>query len=103
MRLTDSRTHSRTAGRRKRRVIGADKVELFAALAAASVNVDTIIQIDSEIVFSATPEQREDVARSLTGLGVDWTERLDLGRVSVVGGGMKSPPGIAADIFAVIR
>jgi aspartate kinase len=85
------------------RVVGADKAELFAALAAASVNVDTIIQIDSEIAFSATHEERDDVARVLTGLGVSWTERLDLGRVSVVGGGMKSHPGIAADIFAVIR
>jgi aspartate kinase len=85
------------------RVFHADKAELFAALAAASVNVDTIIQIDSEIVFSATYEEREDVARVLTELGAAWTERRDLGRVSVVGGGMKSHPGVAADIFAVIR
>jgi aspartate kinase len=85
------------------RVIGADQADLFAALAAASVNVDTIIQIDDEIVFSATKEERDDVARALASLGLCWIERLDLGRITVVGGGLKSHPGIAADIFAVIR
>jgi aspartate kinase len=85
------------------RVVGAGNAELFGALAEASINVDTILQIDSEIVFSTTHEERDAVTRVLTGLGAVWTERLDLGRVSVVGNEMKSHPGIAAAIFAVIR
>jgi aspartate kinase len=85
------------------RVIGADQADLFAALAAASLNVDAIIQIDDEIVFSATGKAHDDVARVLASLGLCWIERLDLGRVTVVVGGLKSHPVVTAGIFAVIR
>jgi aspartate kinase len=85
------------------RFVGADQADLFASLAAASVNVDGLIQIDDEIVFSAPREQRADVARALAWLGLCWTERLDLGRITVVGGELTNHPGIAARIFAVIR
>jgi aspartokinase len=74
-----------------------------ASAIAASVNVDTIIQIDDEIVFSAKHEDRDDVDRALARLGLCWSERVDLARVSVLGGGMKSHPGVAPDIFAVVR
>jgi aspartate kinase len=84
------------------RVVGADQADLFGALAGASVNVDTIIRVDNEFVFSSALDECDDVAHVLAGLGVRWSSRVDLGRVSIVGGGMKSHPGIAAAIFAVV-
>jgi aspartate kinase len=84
------------------RVAGATPAALFGALADASVNVDTIVQTGPEIVFSAPPEDRADAARALDGLGVDWDARDDLGKVSLVGAGMKSHPGVAAKTFATL-
>jgi len=82
--------------------IGADV--LFDALARASVNVDTIVQITAdEIVFSAPMEDRADAERTLASLGGTWSARDDLGKVSVVGAGMKSHPGIAAKTFATLH
>ena len=77
--------------------------DLFEALASASINVDTIIQIGSEIVFSAPLEDRADTAATLERLGATWTERDDLGKVSIVGAGMKSHPGVAARTFGTLR
>ena len=85
------------------RVAGASAATLFAALADASVNVDTIIQTGPEVVFSAPVEDREDAKRALDGLGVDWSARDDLGKVSLVGAGMKSHPGVAAKTFATLE
>src|SRR5207247_723626 len=76
---------------------------LFAALADASVNVDTIVQTSSEIVFSAPVEDRPDAAGALDSLGVQWSARDDLGKVSLVGAGMKSHPGVAAKTFATLE
>jgi aspartate kinase len=85
------------------RVAGTTPARLFAALADAQVNVDTILQGGSEaIVFSAPVEDATAAARTLDGLGVEWTSRDDLGKVSVVGAGMKSHPGIAAKTFATL-
>jgi aspartate kinase len=82
--------------------IGADA--LFDALARASVNVDTIVQITvNEIVFSAPTEDRGDAERTLESLGARWSSRDDLGKVSIVGAGMKSHPGVAAKTFATLR
>ena len=82
--------------------IGADV--LFDALAQASVNVDTIVQITAdEIVFSAPMEDRADAERTLDSLDGTWSARDDLGKVSVVGAGMKSHPGIAAKTFATLH
>jgi aspartate kinase len=72
-------------------------------LAAASVNVDTIIRTGEEIVFSAPDEDHQQIASTLDGLdGVKWSVRDDLGKVSVIGAGMKSHPGIAARTFATL-
>ena len=84
------------------RVEGVPAARLFAALAEASVNVDTIVQTSSEIVFSAPDADHEDAARVLDGLGAPWSGRYDLGKVSVVGAGMKSHPGIAAKTFSIL-
>jgi aspartate kinase len=84
------------------RVEGVRAAELFSALADASVNVDTIVQTGPEIVFSAPVGDRPDVAATLDRLDVRWSARDDLGKVSVIGAGMKSHPGIAAKTFAVL-
>src|SRR5919201_4246974 len=75
---------------------------LFGALAEASVNVDTIVQTSPEIVFSAPAEERPEVEAVLERLGVQWSARDDLGKVSLIGAGMKSHPGIAAKTFATL-
>jgi aspartate kinase len=84
-------------------VQGATRARLFGALAEASVNVDTIVQTGPEIVFSAPVEDREEAARTLDSLGLTWTSRDDLGKVSLVGAGMKSHPGVAAKTFATLE
>jgi aspartate kinase len=85
------------------RVEGATAAQLFGALAEASINVDTIVQTGSEIVFSAPVEDRPDAERALDSLGVTWSARDDLGKVSLVGAGMKSHPGVAAKTFATLE
>jgi aspartate kinase len=85
-------------------VSGIGAAELFDALAGAAVNVDTIVQVSAgEILFSAPSDDRADVERTLARLGADWSLRDDLGKVSVVGAGMKSHPGVAAKTFATLR
>jgi aspartate kinase len=80
-----------------------EPADLFKALAVTSINVDTVIQIGADIVFSTPIEDRNDVEETLKGLDVDWTEQTQLGKVSVVGAGMRSNPGVAADAFATLR
>ena len=72
------------------RVDGARPAQLFGALAQAAVNVDTIVQTNAEIVFSAPVEDKPDAARTLDALGVSWTARDDLGKVSLVGAGIEA-------------
>jgi aspartate kinase len=85
---------------------------LFRALADDSVNVDMIVQNVStegytDISFTVP---REDVARTqkLVGEIVDDLESTgysadeDIGRVSLVGAGMKTHPGVAAKMFETL-
>jgi aspartate kinase len=85
------------------RVDGAQPAQLFGALAEASINVDTIVQTNQEIVFSAPVEDRADAERVLDSIAVTWSARDDLGKVSLVGAGMKSHPGVAAKTFATLE
>jgi aspartate kinase len=84
------------------RVEGVAAAELFSALADAGVNVDTIVQTGPEIIFSAPVEDRGDVTAALDTLGVRWSANDELGKVSVIGAGMKSHPGVAAKMFATL-
>jgi aspartate kinase len=84
------------------RVEGAKASELFDALAAAGASVDTIIQTGPEIVFSAPFSDTAEVQRTLDELGVDWQAREDLGKVSLVGAGMRSHPGVAGRTFSTL-
>jgi aspartate kinase len=86
------------------RVEGATPAALFGALAEANVNVDTILQSSAEeLVFSAPPEDKPAAVRTLETLGTRWEARDDLGKVSVIGAGMKSHPGVAAKTFATLE
>ena len=85
------------------RVGDADRARLFETLADAEVNIDTIIEVGREIIFSAPLEDRAATSAALDGLGLEWSEVDGLGKVSIVGAGMKSHPGVAARTFATVR
>jgi aspartate kinase len=84
------------------RVEGTTAAALFSALARSNVNVDTILHAGGEIVFSAPSEDDSATVRTLDELGAEWTVDDELGKVSIVGAGMKSHPGIAATAFAIL-
>jgi aspartate kinase len=84
------------------RVEQAAPAQLFEALSEAGVSVDTIVQTGPEIVFSGPTSDAADTHSALERLGVRWSSRQDLGKVSVVGAGMKSHPGIAGRTFATL-
>jgi aspartate kinase len=85
------------------RVEDAPPAGLFRALAERNVNVDTIVRTDAATVFSAPVEDRAAAVAALDGLGQPWSSRDDLGKVSLVGAGMKSHPGVAARVFATLE
>ncbi|MBA2569391.1 MAG: aspartate kinase [Actinobacteria bacterium] len=76
---------------------------LFEVLAEAGVNVDTVVQTGDEIVFSAADAEGAEADAALETLGVPWSVREDLGKVSIVGAGMRSHPGVAAKAFATLE
>ena len=85
------------------RVEGTTPAKLFSALAEAQVNVDTIlVNGDGAIVYSAPLEDHQASEKTLNALDIKWTSRDDLGKVSVIGAGMKSHPGVAAKTFEVL-
>jgi aspartate kinase len=85
------------------RVQSVERADLFAALAEAGVNVDTIIQTGDEIVFSAPLGDRSDAQAALDRASADCDYIEGLAKVSLIGAGMKSHPGIAARTFATLR
>jgi aspartate kinase len=85
------------------RVAGIPAATLFSELATAQVNVDTILRVGDEIVFSAPNEDSDAATSTLDELGARWTADAELGKVSVVGAGMKSHPGVAATAFATLE
>jgi len=85
------------------RVQSVDRADLFAALAEAGVNVDTIIQTGDEIVFSAPLGDRSDAQAALDRASADCDYIEGLAKVSLIGAGMKSHPGIAARTFGTLR
>jgi aspartate kinase len=84
---------------------------LFRALADQSVNVDMIVQNVShdgttDISFTVPKDDLAaslDVAASLHGeLGTEVTTDSDIARVSLIGAGMKTHPGVAATMFETL-
>ncbi len=85
---------------------------LFAALADAQVNVDMIIQSQSragrnDIAFTVAGEDLERAEETARGAASDLQAESVLaepgyGKVSLVGAGMASHPGVAAAMFAAL-
>jgi aspartate kinase len=87
---------------------------IFGALAEANCNVDTIIQNepledgrDAEVSFTIASEDLraaelalEPVIRELGIQSVDTDP--EIGKVSIVGAGMRSHPGVAAKVFQTL-
>ena len=85
------------------RVESGDRAELFATLADGAINVDTIIQVGGdEIVFSAPLPDQLETETALERVGASWERYDGLAKISLIGAGMKSHPGIAARTFAVL-
>jgi aspartate kinase len=84
---------------------------IFAAVAAEHVNVDTILQNvvhdAAELSFSVphddVPAARRALAAAQDAIGALQIEEIsDLGKVSLVGAGMRSHPGVAARMFRTL-
>jgi aspartate kinase len=85
---------------------------IFTALAEAGVNVDVIIQNepvgdDSLADLSFTVDRSDlatatDTIRALDGVCGDVRNDEQIGKVSIVGAGMRSHPGVAARVFEVL-
>jgi aspartate kinase len=84
---------------------------IFNAVAAAHINVDTIIQNavthgDADVTFSIPRDELPLMTDTIEGLcrdlGLHWRVDDAAGKVSLIGAGMKSHPGIAAKTFATL-
>lgn len=84
---------------------------IFGALAEANVNVDMIIQNEpvsddavADLSFTVTGDDlaaaTETLAALELGAGVETDQRI--GKVSIVGAGMRSHPGVAAKVFDIL-
>jgi aspartate kinase len=85
--------------------------QIFDIVAAAQVNVDTIIQNvvhgNAEISFSVPAEDVPATLAALESTKADLgeyaiEENHDLGKVSLIGAGMRSHPGVAAKMFRTL-
>ena len=86
--------------------------KLFRTLADESVNVDMIVQnVSSEghtdISFTVPREELQRTRKVMESVVADLEAEgvlhdADIGRVSLVGAGMKTHPGVAAEMFEVL-
>ena len=87
---------------------------IFNALADANCNVDTIIQneprtegVDAEVSFTIGTEDLRAAEQALAPIRAELElARVDtdteIGKVSIVGAGMRSHPGVAAKVFQTL-
>jgi len=84
---------------------------IFTALAEAGINVDVIIQNEpvgddalADLSFTVDRSDLSAATDTVAGLEVSQGVRTDerIGKVSIVGAGMRSHPGVAAKVFAVL-
>jgi aspartate kinase len=84
---------------------------IFEAAAAEHVNVDTILQnvvhgsaaLSFSVPLEDVPATRRALERAQESLGPIAVEEIaDLGKVSLVGAGMRSHPGVAARMFRTL-
>ncbi|MGB0889826.1 MAG: ACT domain-containing protein, partial [Solirubrobacterales bacterium] len=85
--------------------------ELFTKLADANINVDMIIQNESmgmdhpaEMTFTVPKDDLAVALDTLHEMGEfdDVDSDPSMGKVSVIGAGMRSHPGVAAKVFTVL-
>jgi aspartate kinase len=84
---------------------------IFGALADANVNVDMIIQNEpvshsggADLSFTVEQDDLDTAVETINGLGEDVGVEPDsgMGKVSIVGAGMRSHPGVAAKVFRTL-
>jgi aspartate kinase len=87
---------------------------IFTALADANINVDTIVQNDprsegvsAEVTFTVSKEDlrvaQATLAPVVDELGITKVDSdPEIGKVSIIGAGMRSHPGVAAKVFQVL-
>jgi aspartate kinase len=86
---------------------------VFEALAAAGCNVDTIIQNEpkgegakAELSFTIPSEDLRDAEAALAPVITEHGMRIgtdqQIGKVSIIGAGMRSHPGVAASVFRTL-
>jgi aspartate kinase len=86
---------------------------IFSALADANVNVDMIVQNEpvsadarAEISFTVPADDvraaRATLEPLLGTVAADMETDTDMGKVSIIGAGMKSHPGVAATVFRTL-
>jgi aspartate kinase len=86
--------------------------KVFGSLAAEAINVDMIVQNVSEdgrtdqtftLPRDDLPRSEEALGRIATEIGAEgWTAEPEIGKVSLVGAGMRSHPGVAAKMFQTL-
>jgi aspartate kinase len=84
---------------------------IFGELARANVNVDVIIQNEpvshsdgADLSFTVERDDLPSAVEAIQGLGVGVGVETDdrIGKVSIVGAGMRSHPGVAAKVFETL-
>jgi len=84
---------------------------IFSALAEANVNVDMIIQNEpvgedelADLSFTVERDDLRTAVETVQGLDAADDVKTDeaIGKVSIVGAGMRSHPGVAAKVFQVL-
>ena len=87
---------------------------IFGAIAGANCNIDTIIQneplgegrraeVSFTIAFEDLRAAQEALEPVIAELGIDAIDTdPEIGKVSIVGAGMRSHPGVAAKVFEVL-
>ncbi|HWD09980.1 MAG TPA: aspartate kinase, partial [Actinomycetota bacterium] len=86
--------------------------KVFGSLASEAINVDMIVQNVSEdgrtdqsftMAKDDLDRSRAVIDRIAGDIGADgWTAEAEIGKVSLVGAGMRSHPGVAAKMFQVL-
>lgn len=90
-----------------------EAAKIFRAVADAEINIDMVLQniskLDSnrtDITFTCPREDASRAMQILKGMSADWQDVLfddHVGKVSLVGAGMKSHPGVTADFCEALR
>lgn len=86
---------------------------IFTALANAGVNVDTIVQnspkgegVEAEVSFTLSDDDTHAAEVALAPIQAELGLRsefdAEIGKVSIIGAGMRSHPGVAAKVFEVL-